>query len=351
MRGKGSGPTSANGARETHAAPGPPRFDAELGVWVLSRFSDVSAALHEPQLWPVGSDGAGSSDIEERTAQARNRSNVQAALTAKIAQWKQELAPVAEEIAAAIPAGRRIDVVSELASPLGLRLAARVVNIDADEAARLAPVAAKVTASTANPEDSALKAEAEAAGAELDRAFRDSTLPMTGPAFVALTQTLPCLLAKAWLVLFEYPEEMERLRGDPELLPKAVDELLRLAGLARVVHRQAISQVNVGELRIDRGQRVNLLLEVANHDPEQFAEPERLDLSRRVTGHFALGAGGHSCVAAALIRMAMGVATGVLVERFVPGEQDDPMRWRGGSGFRWPEAVYAVRRALPVRLS
>ena len=125
---------------------------------------------------------------------------------------------------------------------------------------------------------------------------------------------------------------------------KYADATLRLAGLARVVHREAIADVRLGDLTIERGQRVDLLLEAANHDPEQFAEPDRLNLSRRATGHFALGAGGHSCVAAALIRMAMGVATGVLVEGFIPGEQDDPVEWHGGSGFRWPAAVYAVRR-------
>jgi cytochrome P450 len=225
-------------------------------------------------------------------------------------------------------------------------LAAKVVGVDVDKAQLLAPLAAKVTAATADPEDAILKADAATAGAKLDAAFTGSRLPMAGPAFIALSQTLPCLLANAWLILLHHPEEMEQVRSDAELLGKAVDELLRLAGLARVVHRQAIAETKVGNLVIESGQLVNLMLEAANHDPEQFPEPDRVNLSRRVTGHFSLGAGQHSCVGAALIRMAVGVATGVLVSNFIPAQQTEPIEWHGGSGFSWPAGVYAMRRAV-----
>ena len=209
--------------------------------------------------------------------------------------------------------------------------------------------AARVTASTADPDNVVLKTDAASAGADLDNAFVNTRLPMAGPAFIALSQTLPCLLANAYMILLNHPEEMERIRANPELVPKAVDELLRLAGLAHTVHRQAVADVKLGEIRIASGQRVQLLLEVANHDFEQFAEPDQMDLSRRASGHFALGAGEHSCVAAALIRMAMGIAIGAFVRKFVAAEKTDPeqtgpIEWLGGSGFRWPAAVYARRR-------
>jgi cytochrome P450 len=201
-----------------------------------------------------------------------------------------------------------------------------------------------VTASTAAPEDAALKVDAAAAGAELDQTFVSSPVPMGGPAFIALSQTLPCLLANAWLILLNYTEEMERLRTNPALLAKAVEELLRLAGLARVLHRRAIADVTLKGIVIERGQCVNLMLDVANHDPEEFAEPDRLNLSRRTIGNFALGAAEHSCAAALLIKMAMGVATGVFVDKFIPATHAEHVAWRGGSGFRWPAAVLAQRR-------
>jgi len=326
-------------------APQAPYFDAGRGVWVLTRFSDVSAALHEPELWPVAPNGDGQLDDAARTAQGKNRSEVLAALrAARIADWRAEFSPLATAIATALPTDRVIDVVGELARPWSLLLAAKVVGIDVDQGRLLEPLAARVTSSTAAPENVALKADASIAGAELDQAFVNSRLPMAGPAFIALTQTLPCLLANAWLILLNHPAEMEQVAANAELLPRAVDELLRLAGLARVVHRHAIADVKVGETSLACGQRVDLMLEVANYDPEQFPNPERLDLRRRATGHFAMGAGDHSCVAASLIRMAMGIATGVFVEKFVLAERTDPVEWLGGSGFRWPVAVYARKR-------
>ena len=325
--------------------PQDPYFDADLRVWVLSRFSDVATALHESQLWPVAADGEGPPDVTGRAAQAMNRSEVLAALHgSKIAEWKLEFAPAAEKIAEALPYDRIVDVLAEFVRPWSTLLAARVVGIDVGKARDLIPLAARVTASTADPDNAVLKADAEAAGVELDKAFVNSRLPMAGPAFIALSQTLPCLLGNAWMILLNHPEDTEQLRANPELLPKAVDELLRLAGLAHTVHRQAMADVTLGEIVIERGQPVKLLLETANHDPEQFAEPDRLDLSRRAGGHFALGAGEHSCVAAALIRMAMAIATGVFVAKFAAAEGTDPVEWLGGSGFCWPVAVYARRR-------
>jgi len=72
-------------------------FDADLGVWVLSRFSDVSSALHETRLWPVGFNGEGQLNPDDRSAQAKNRTEVLAKLHAgKGAEWRAEFAPMAE---------------------------------------------------------------------------------------------------------------------------------------------------------------------------------------------------------------------------------------------------------------
>lgn len=325
-------------------------FDSNLKVWVLSQFADLQAALHEPNLWPVGPNGEGQLGSEDRALQARKRTETQAALPAsKLAEWKSEFEALAEKVTAALPSARPIDVHGEFARPWSLALAMRVTGADPAHGEHLASLAAKVTSSTADPEGAALKLAATAAGTELDRALSNSTQPMAGPAFVALSQTLPCFLANAWFVLLNHPGEMERLRAHPDLLPRAVEELLRVAGLANVVHRQAVADVKVGALRIERGQRVNLMVALANHDPEHFAEPNRLDLSRRDSGHFAMGAGQHSCAAASLIRMATGVATRTLVHQFRPAEpadpiSADPVQWHGGAGFRWPSPVYAMLR-------
>jgi cytochrome P450 len=166
MNGEQSGRTFADRrVGNPRAAVRAAYYDSDNKVWVLSRFSDVSAALHQPQLWPVGPNGQGQIEDEARNAQSKNRTQVLSALQiAKVAEWRSDFAPVAEELAASLPLGRRVDVIGEFARPWSLLLAAKVVGVDVDKAQVLAPLAAKVTASTADSEDAILKANAAAAG-------------------------------------------------------------------------------------------------------------------------------------------------------------------------------------------
>jgi cytochrome P450 len=347
------GETLQSPPRDSPAAESPaslPRaayFDSELEVWVFSRYADVLAAFHEPDLCPVGPRGEGQLSAEGRVLQAKTRTETLAAFPAtKLAQWESELEPLAQRLAETLPVSLPVDVVAGFARPWSLALAVRVTGANPADGPRLAALAAQVSASTADPEDAALKGPATAGGEELDQLLRNASQPMAGAAFVALSQTVPCLLANAWLILLNRPCDLERVRTNPEILPRAVEELLRVAGLARILHRQAVADVKIGDLTIRSGQRVRLMLEVANHDPALFPDPHGLDLSRRGSCHFALGVGQHSCAAAALIRMAIGVATKVFVRNFAPTNLPGPVQWHGGSGFRWPAPVYAQRRSL-----
>ena len=87
-----------------------------------------------------------------------------------------------------------------------------------------------------------------------------------------------------------------------------------------------------------------LMLASANRDPEQFPDPDRLDITRAAAGQIALGAGPHSCVGASLIRMAAAVATGAFVSRFDTAMRGTSIEWRGGSGFRWAASLQVLLR-------
>jgi cytochrome P450 len=154
-------------------------------------------------------------------------------------------------------------------------------------------------------------------------------------------------LANAWLALFRHPSELARLRAEPVLMPRAIEELLRYAGLARTLFRLATEDVDLGGIRIAEGQRVRLMLASANRDPAQFPDPDRVDFTRRPTGQLALGAGPHSCVGAFLIRMAATVATDAFVRNFVEADMNGPIEWRGGSGFQSPASLYASIHRAP----
>jgi cytochrome P450 len=162
---------------------------------------------------------------------------------------------------------------------------------------------------------------------------------MGEPAFVALSQTLPRLLANCWLALLRHPAEFARLRSHPELLPNAVEELLRYAGIVRRVFRRATADLDLGGVRIANGDLAMLMLASANRDPDQFPDPNRLDLARPIATHVSLGTGRNSCVGAMLIRMAASVATAALTARFAAATAHPVPEWRLGSGFCFPAAV------------
>ena len=326
-------------------SPQRPYFDAESGTWVLSRYGDVQAAFYEVNLCPVSSHSEGQVTAETRTLLARTRSQTLAVMSAaKVSEWESELTPLAHKMASNLPVSRLVDVCGEFARPWSLALAVRVTGADPNDAERLVALASRVSMATADPEN-ADQASSEAADAELNSELKNDVQPMAGPAFVALSQTLPALLANAWFLLLGQPAELERLRENPDMLPRAVEELLRMGGVAHVLHRQAIADVQLGDLQIKAGQRVRLLLDPVHHDPVHFPEPDQLDISRRASSQFALGAGSHSCAAAALLRMAVGAATAAFVEHFTATDSASPVEWQGGSGFRWPAPLYAQRQA------
>ncbi|MGW7434333.1 cytochrome P450 [Streptomyces sp. NPDC054861] len=120
-----------------------------------------------------------------------------------------------------------------------------------------------------------------------------------------------------WLLLTR-PELMARLRAEPELLPRAVDELLRWiphrngVGLPRI----ATEDVEVGGVLIRAGEAVYASYLAANRDPEVFADPHDVDFDRTGTGHLSFGHGPHHCMGAMLTRMESEVMLETLLRRY-----------------------------------
>src|SRR5262249_42316047 len=152
-------------------------------------------------------------------------------------------------------------------------------------------------------------------------------IPMGEPTFVGISQTFTRFLAKAWFDLIRHPDQWTRLREQPELLPAAMEELLRHAGIVRKVVRRAIVDTEAAGLRIEKGQRTFLMVGSANRDPAQFPDADRLDVTRKASGHVSLGGGRNSCVGALLIRTAGGALTGALVQRFAHAELAGETPW------------------------
>lgn len=317
--------------------PQDPYFDAALSAWVLSRFQHVVAAFRDSRLVPAGPRPK--PDAPDTSAVARLREETLATLSpTTLERWRGEIEPLAADAAARLPVNRTVDLVHELAFPWCLRVALVVTGADPAHSTRLSELAQEVSAAAAEPYDAEISRRAARANDELD-SFVWQSEAIGAATFVALSQTLPSFLANAWLALLRHPAELMRLRGGPALMPRAVEELLRYAGVARVIFRQAAADLEIAGLHFAPGARAALMLASANRDPEQFPDPHRLDLDRRAAGHVALGSGPHSCAGGQLIRMAASVGTRAFVERCGAAQIRGPISWRGGSGFRAPQSV------------
>jgi pentalenolactone synthase len=107
------------------------------------------------------------------------------------------------------------------------------------------------------------------------------------------------------LLLLASPDQLELLRADPSLVPVAVEEIVRLAGGSGAgLPRYARTDIEIGGVRIERGEAVLLALGVANQDEHAFPHPDRLDLTRdHPNPHVGFGHGARYCIGAALARI------------------------------------------------
>ncbi|WP_445525747.1 cytochrome P450 [Streptomyces cyslabdanicus] len=145
-------------------------------------------------------------------------------------------------------------------------------------------------------------------------------------------------------LLLTRPELADRLRADPPIRPRAVDELLRCVpqrngvGLSRI----ALEDVEIGGVRIRAGEAVHVSYPAANRDPDVFADPGTIDLSRSPNPHVAFGSGPHHCPGDRLARLASELLVDVLLDRMpnlrlaVPKEQ---VPFSQGALIRGPESL------------
>jgi cytochrome P450 len=315
--------------------PDEARFDPALGAWVLTSYAHVSAALHDPRLSISGTVDDGDA-VREAVAHALS--------PARLAAWRAEAEASARDHAERLPADVPVDLVGALARPWSAALAVRATGATARDARRLERLARDVFLAAAHATDPGFPPRAQAAVARLATCFPPTGAPADVQTYVALSQTLPCLLAGAWLGLFRRPDEADLLRAEPELIPGAVAELLRHASPARAVFRRALTEISIGGATIAPGDRVILMLLAANRDPSRFPDPDRLDVRRDAAGHLAFGGGAHFCPGAPLIRMAVAVATGALLRMTSAIEPAGEVEWIGGFAIRAPASLPVVLR-------
>jgi cytochrome P450 len=151
-------------------------------------------------------------------------------------------------------------------------------------------------------------APSEVAQALLDMgATDDGAAVQVGSVLAGGVETLPKIIAGALVRLAEGPAQYAALRDEPELLPNAFEEAVRLEGVLQSIGRTLVTDTVVGGQPMHAGQRVFLLLQSANRDEREFADAERFDVHRVIPRHVGFGQGTHFCIGVQVARTA-GVA-------------------------------------------
>ncbi|MFH9067502.1 cytochrome P450 [Streptomyces coeruleorubidus] len=147
-------------------------------------------------------------------------------------------------------------------------------------------------------------------------------------------ETTSNLLGNGMHALLTHPEELNRLREDPGLIPGAVEEILRYASPVHIDARTVLEPVTFLSADLKPGQTVTTLLGAANFDPARFENPDVFDVGRTDNGHIAFASGIHYCMGAHLSRLEIGQFMNRLLSRYSGVALAGPARRRPRLGLR-----------------
>ncbi|MGH3852216.1 MAG: cytochrome P450 [Pseudonocardiaceae bacterium] len=369
-----------------------PVYRGPQGIWYLTRYADVDAALRDPRLskdharmrrWYARQPGGENLDrLRDRFSRSmlhadppdhtRLRKLANKAFTAR---RTESLRPrietiVNELLETAVAAGPAMDLISALAYPLPITVICELVGIPPGDRHRVRAWSRELVNQTeaaatpdtcqrveqaadefeeylrdligkrrAEPADdilSALVAVAERG----ERLTENELLSTCYLLLVAGHETTVNLIGNGTLALLRHPDQLRRLRQDPTLIRSAVEELLRYDSSVQRVTRIVVGQVEVGGQTLGDGEFVSAVLAAANRDPGCFPDPDRLDLGRANNRHVSFGNGPHFCLGAPLARLEGEVAIGALVPRLPTLRLDtDTIEWRPKPALRGLERL------------
>ncbi|MFC7625252.1 cytochrome P450 [Microlunatus sp. GCM10028923] len=178
-----------------------------------------------------------------------------------------------------------------------------------------------------------------------DRLSEEELISLAITILLAGHETTVSLIGNGLLILLENPEQRHGIQADPDLIPAAVEEMLRMAGPAEIAPmRFARTTTELGGVTILEDDAVQIVYAAANRDPRRFDQPDLVQLDRADNPHLGFGQGIHYCLGAALARVEADLAFRSVLSRF----PDLDLAVPAAELTRTP-GLQAVLTALPVR--
>ncbi|MGH9266106.1 MAG: cytochrome P450 [Acidimicrobiales bacterium] len=349
-----------------------PVHHAPDGSWVLTRYDHSAALLRDPRfstnparltegpdtsaMGPIRQVGSSLMMFLDPPDHTRLRSLVGQAFTPRMVEsLRPRIQLLVDELLDAVVEQGEMDVLADLAYPLPTVVICELLGVPPDDRERFKAWSADASRLLDGYLDQAALDKGMVAGMYLFQYFtdlvearrkdpRDDLLSAllaaegpTGPSsgalsagdklthaellstatllFVAGFETTMNLLGNGTLALLRNPDQLVSMRADPSLVRSGVEELLRYDSPVHVTARIAKEDVEIGGFTVREGEQAVAILGAANRDPEQFPDPDRLDVARTPNRHLAFGGGPHFCLGAALARLEGQIAFGTMLRR------------------------------------
>ena len=359
------------------------------GMLVVSRYEDVDAILRDHERFANAERGMSQSLTNTRVRQeltpsilsldppdhTRLRGLVNRAFTPRqMAKMEDHVRETAHALLGEVGDSNDFDLMSNLATLLPMVVIAEMIGVPTEDRERFKTWSdrfARVLEPNLTPEEGKLVLEtatefrsyfapiieerrgeptddlvsrlvlAEEDGQQLTTDETQVTLRLL---LVAGNETTTNLIGNGLRALLQHPEQLQLLREQPELIPSAIEELLRYDAPVQLDGRYVIEDVEVGGKLAKADSRVALLIGGANRDPEAFSDPDTLDVTREDAGNISFGRGIHHCLGAPLARLEARIAFEVLLERF------DDIQFGARDPVYKPNIVLRGLREFPIRV-
>ena len=364
-------------------AEDPVHWDPFLHSWVVTRYADVVRVLKEfsaartpspdqltaiglSQLNPIARVMVKQMLFLDAPAHTRIRGLASAAFTpGKVEALRSHIREITRELIDKVASSGRMEVIADLAEPLPCIVTAEMLGVPVEDHRRLKlwsqDFAEMLGNFQHNPDHAAriLKSTEEMttyfrcamhneklrpdglvcslrdAKVQGDSLTEEEVIANCIVTMVGGQETTTNLIGNGVLSLLRNPDQLEKLRANPALIPSAVEELLRYESPSQHTARLAPEDTQIGGKTIQKRQAVMAVMAAANRDPERFPDPDRLDIARADNKHVAFGGGAHFCFGAALAHIEGQIVFEELLRRFPVWSLDPgPLGWRTNLGLR-----------------
>jgi cytochrome P450 len=379
----------------------PVHWDARMGMggWVLTRHADVMAALRDPHVSaerlepPEGTDWLPPEYREaarqvframphqllflEPPDHTRLRGLVSKAFTPRLVEaWRPRIVQLANELLDPVQEAGWMDVIASLAYPLPAIVIAELLGVPTEDREQFirwsSDFGGFLDSSTLTPGEamSALQGVADfmeyfrgiiagrrsapredllqalLTARERDDALTEDELLANLVLLLAAGHgTTTHLIGNGLLALLRQPEQYQRLFENPGLIASAVAELLRFDSPVQLTGRQVREDIIIGGTTLSAGQHFTAILGAANRDPDQFPDPDRLDVGRAENRQLSFGYGIHFCLGAPLAKLEGEIVLSAVTRRLPQLRLADGAE----SALEWqPSIVFRGLKSLPV---